>query len=261
MGRKKNSENGKAGGGGFRKLLILGLAVIFVGFFIYKRDYLQGLLVSSLDWVQALGPLGVVVFILIYIMATVLFLPGSVLTLGAGFVYGLVKGFIIVSVASTMGAICAFLVGRYLAREWVAGKVESNTRFSAIDAAVGDAGWRIVGLTRLSPVFPFNMLNYAYGLTSVSLRDYFFASWIGMMPGTVMYVYFGTVAGSLATLGAGQGGQTPAQLAVKIIGLLATIAVTVYITKIAKKALAVKVGDVDDASPGAGGTKEGIKDE
>jgi uncharacterized membrane protein YdjX (TVP38/TMEM64 family) len=144
----------------------------------------------------------------------------------------------------------------------VARKVEGNARFSAIDRAVGEAGWKIVGLTRLSPVFPFNLLNYAYGLTSVSVRDYFLASWIGMIPGTVMYVYFGTVAGSLATLGAGggagggaEGEAAVGQLALKLVGLLATVVVTVYITRIAKKALAGQVEGLEDGT----GNREGDK--
>jgi uncharacterized membrane protein YdjX (TVP38/TMEM64 family) len=155
-----------------------------------------------------------------------------------------------------MGAVAAFLVGRYLARDWVARKVEGNSRFAAIDRAVGEAGWKIVGLTRLSPVFPFNLLNYAYGLTKVSVRDYFLASWIGMIPGTVMYVYFGTVAGSLATLGAGggtgggvEGEAAVGQLALRLVGLLATVVVTVYITRIARRALA---GQVEGLEAGTG---------
>lgn len=241
----------------FRKIVIFGLVVILLGTLISYRTYFQDLLRSSLVWIQDLGPLGAIVFVLIYILATIFFLPGSILTLGAGFVYGLIKGFVIVSIASTLGATGAFLVGRYLARGWVARKVEGNTRFKAIDEAVGHAGWRIVGLTRLSPVFPFNMLNYAYGLTKVTLRDYVLSSWIGMMPGTIMYVYFGTVAGSLATLGSDQGDQTPAQLGIKIVGLIATVIVTAYITRIAKRALAARVEGVADEPSGRGGTEEG----
>jgi uncharacterized membrane protein YdjX (TVP38/TMEM64 family) len=115
--------------------------------------------------------------------------------------------------------------------------IEDNARFRAIDAAVGREGWKIVGLTRLSPAFPFNLLNYAYGITGVRLRDYFFASWVGMLPGTVMYVYLGSLAGSLATLGGRGGGRTPAQWALYVVGLLATIAVTVSVTRIARTAL------------------------
>lgn len=187
----------------------------------------------GLEAVEALGIWGPIVFILLYIAATVLFVPGSALTLGAGAIFGLVRGSILVSVGSTLGATAAFLVGRYVARDWVARKIEKNPKFAAIDRAVAREGWKIVGLTRLSPAFPFSLLNYAYGLTQVRLRDYVLASWIGMMPGTVMYVYLG----SLARLGidAQEGGG--AQLALRMVGLVATIVVTVYITRIARKAL------------------------
>ena len=110
-------------------------------------------------------------------------------------------------------------------------------RFKTIDDAVATEGWKIVGLTRLSPVFPFNLLNYAYGLTKVSLRDYFFASWIGMLPGTVMYVYIGSLIGDLARLGAGGRTRTGAEWALYVVGLVATVAVTVYVTRIARSAL------------------------
>ncbi|MFW6212441.1 MAG: TVP38/TMEM64 family protein [Spirochaetota bacterium] len=196
---------------------------------------------NVLEWIRGQGTVGVLVFVGVYIVATVLFIPGSILTLGAGFVYGVVFGSIYVSVASTLGATAAFLVGRYFARGWVATKVSGNERFAAIDEAVGREGWKIVGLTRLSPIFPFNMLNYAYGLTKVSLRDYFFASWIGMLPGTVMYVYIGTLAGDLATLGAGDRSRTLGEWILLVVGLLATIAVTIYVTRIAKRALAKKI--------------------
>ena len=140
----------------------------------------QSLLANALGWIEKQGVTGVAVYLLLYVAACVFFAPGSVLTLGAGAVYGLLKGFVIVSAASTLGAAAAFIVGRYIARDWVARKVEGNPRFKSIDEAVGREGWKIVGLTRLSPVFPFNLLNYAYGLTRVSLRDYALASWIGI---------------------------------------------------------------------------------
>jgi len=195
------------------------------------------LLKSGLDWVEQLGPTGPIIFILMYITACVFFIPGSALTLGAGAIFGVVKGSVIVSIGSTLGATAAFLVGRYVARDWVARKIEKNEKFMAIDQAVAHEGWKIVGLTRLSPVFPFSLLNYAYGLTKVSLRDYFLASWIGMMPGTIMYVYLG----SLARLGVEAESATTAQTVLKIVGLAATVAVTVYVTRIARSALAKRI--------------------
>lgn len=228
-------------------LLVIAAALITAGIIFDVNTYLRELL----DWVREQGVLGVIVFAGVYIIATVLFIPGSILTLGAGFVYGVVWGTLYVSVASTIGATAAFLVGRYLARDWVASKVEGSARFRSIDAAVGDEGWKIVGLTRLSPIFPFNLLNYAYGLTKVSLRDYFFASWIGMFPGTVMYVYIGSLAGSLASVGAEERVRTTGEWVLYGVGLVATVVVTLYVTRLARKALSRKI-DVkpmaDDAS-------------
>lgn len=197
-----------------------------------------------LAWIGVQGTLGYLVFVGVYVSATVFFIPGSILTLGAGFVFGVVTGTIVVSVASTLGAFAAFLVGRYLARGWVAGKTEHNPRFRAIDEAVGREGWKIVLLTRLSPIFPFNLLNYAYGLTGVTASAYFLASWIGMLPGTVMYVYFGSLAANLATLGQASGDRGAAQWILYGVGLVATVAVTIFVTRLAKRALG-KTLDVD----------------
>lgn len=233
-------------------LMLVGAAVgVVVLLAAFRYFHVQELLRRSLEWVAGLGPAGVAAFVAIYILACVFMLPGSVLTLGAGAVFGVVKGSAIVSVASTLGATAAFLVGRYLARDRVATMIAGNERFRAIDEAVGREGWKIVGLTRLSPVFPFNLLNYAYGITKVRLRDYFLASWIGMLPGTVMYVYLGSLAGSLASLGQQGGGRTPAQWALYGVGLLATVAVTLFVTRIARAALAknARFGTDSSAAP------------
>jgi uncharacterized membrane protein YdjX (TVP38/TMEM64 family) len=171
----------------------------------------------------------------------VLFLPGSVLTLTGGALFGFIKGAILVSISATLGATCAFLVGRYLARDWVAKRIQAHDKFMAIDEAVAREGWKIVGLTRLSPVFPFNLLNYAYGLTQVSLRDYFFATWIGMMPGTILYVYIGSLAGEVAKIGDEGKARSPAEWVLLLVGLMTTVAVTIYITRIARAALKKKV--------------------
>ena len=166
-----------------------------------------------------------------------LFIPGSVLTLGAGAIFGVVWGSVYVSISSTLAATCAFLVGRYLARDAIERKIKGNKRFDAIDKAVAGEGWKIVGLTRLSPVFPFTLLNYAFGLTQVKLRDYMLASWIGMMPGTIMYVYLG----SLAQAATGERERTTGEWVLYGVGLLATVVVTVFVTRVAKKALAKKI--------------------
>ena len=197
----------------------------------------QALLESALQWINGLGSLGGIAFIGIYIIATVAFLPGSILTLGAGVIFGVILGSLYVFIGATLGATAAFLVGRYLARDWVTNKISDNKKFAAIDKAVGKEGLKIVLLTRLSPIFPFNLLNYALGITGVSLQDYFLGS-VGMIPGTIMYVYIGSLAGNLAFIGSeSKPDNMILHWVIKIIGLIATIVVTIYVTKIAKKAL------------------------
>ncbi|MBE9206476.1 TVP38/TMEM64 family protein [Nostoc sp. LEGE 06077] len=206
----------------------------------------QILLRDALQWIESLGTVGAIAFIALYIIATVAFLPGSILTLGAGVVFGVVWGSLYVFVGATLGATSAFLVGRYLARSWVANKIANNQNFAAIDRAVGREGLKIVLLTRLSPIFPFNLLNYAFGVTGVSLKDYFIGS-VGMIPGTIMYVYIGSLAGNLALIGTDSQPNNPTiQWAIRIIGFIATVAVTVYVTRIARNALAEEVKIKDE---------------
>ncbi len=218
---------------GSRRIALL-VAVVLALVAAFLLFDVRGGLREALAWIEGLGAWGPALFVLIYIVATVLFLPGSVLTLGAGALFGVAWGSVYVSAGSVLGATAAFLVGRYFARDWVAKKIEGNDGFAAIDRAVATDGWKIVGLTRLSPAFPFSLLHYAFGLTQVKLRDYVLASWIGMMPGTVMYVYLG----SLAQAGASERQRTPGEWALYAVGLVATIAVTVVITRIARAALA-----------------------
>lgn len=227
---------------GRARLLIFVVAaagLAFITFFLPVKSYMA----SLLEWVQSIGMWGPVVVAAFYVVACVLFLPGSVLTLGAGFLFGVVWGTITVSVGSTLGACAAFIVGRTIARDWIAGKLEGNQKFAAIDRAVGTEGFKIVFLTRLSPVFPFNLLNYAFGLTNVSFRHYAIASWIGMIPGTVMYVYFGSTLRSLTDVVAGNYEGGMAQTVFFYVGLAVTIVVTIFVTRVAKRALGRNIND------------------
>ena len=197
----------------------------------------QEILRNALEWVDSLGAVGAIAFMLIYVIATVAFLPGSILTLGAGVVFGVALGSIYVFISATIGATLAFLVGRYFARGWISNKIAGNDKFAAIDRAVGQEGLKIVLLTRLSPVFPFNLLNYGLGVTGVSLKDYVIGS-VGMIPGTIMYVYLGSLAGNIATIGGADQPTNPTiTWAIRIIGFIATVAVTLYVTKVARRAL------------------------
>ena len=216
---------------------VLYLAAVVAIVVAVKYFHVQDLLKAALDWIGKLGPWGPVIFIALYIVATVFFIPGSVLTLGAGAVFGVVLGSVYVSISATLGATAAFLVGRYMARDAIARKIAKNEKFATIDRAVADEGWKIVLLTRLSPVFPFTLLNYAFGLTRVKLSHYVLASWLGMIPGTVMYVYLG----SLVNLGSGHRQRTTGEWVLYGVGLLATVIVTIFVTRLAKKALAKKI--------------------
>src|SRR6266404_807017 len=211
-----------------------GIGIVLAVKYLHVQEWLK----SALDWIGKLGPWGPVIFIALYVVATVLFVPGSVLTLGAGAVFGVALGSVCVSISATLGATAAFLVGRYLARDAIARKIEKHEKFTTIDRAVADEGWKIVLLTRLSPVFPFTLLNYVFGLTRVKLSQFVLASWLGMIPGTVMYVYLG----SLVNVGAGHRQRTTGEWGLYGAGLLATVTVTVFVTRVARKALANKIG-------------------
>jgi len=222
--------------GGAARLILagVGLAGLVIASFLLPT---KQLLTAALSWTQTLGVWGPVLLAAVYIVACVLFLPGSVLTLGGGAAFGLGRGYLAVTVGSVLGACLAFLVGRTLGRSWILGKVKGNPRFAAIDEAVGRQGFKIVFLTRLSPLFPFNLQNYAYGVTGVSFRDYALASFLGMIPGTLMYVYLGSAARSVAELSTGTAQSGLAQQLLFAAGLIATVVVSWFVTKIARKAL------------------------
>lgn len=196
-------------------------------------------LAAALAWTASAGPLGQAAFVVLYVLACVAFLPGSVLTLGAGAAFGLWKGFILVSIGSTLGACAAFLAGRFLLRDWASRKLASFPVFAAFAAAVGEEGGKVVLLARLSPVLPFNVLNYGFGLTSVGLGEYALASWLGMLPGTFLYVYLGAAAGEAAR--AGTRARTPAEWGLFAAGLAATAVAARLVGRAARKALAQRV--------------------
>jgi uncharacterized membrane protein YdjX (TVP38/TMEM64 family) len=217
--------------------ILLVTCLIMLAIAAAKYFQLQQLLYTVLAWIKTLGYLAPIAFIGIYNLATILLIPGSLLTLGGGFIFGAIWGSIYVLIAATLGATFAFLIGRYLSRDWVRQQLDKYPKFKAIEAAVSKEGLKVVLLTRLSPVFPFNLLNYAFGVTGVSLKDYTLGS-IGMIPGTILYVYIGSLVSDLALIGTATQPDNPLlKWTIRSIGLIATVAVTIYITRIAKKAL------------------------
>jgi len=186
------------------------------------------------DWVQTLGAAGVVLFIFAYAVATVLFLPGWIFTVSAGLVYGVVGGTAVALSGAIIGSALSFLCARYLLRKRIEAAAKRSSKFSAIDSAIGEQGWKIVGLLRLSPVVPFNLSNYFYGITAVRFWPYIFASAVGMLPGTFLYAYLG--AAGKASLD-GQTGHSPLKWLFLGLGLVATIGVTIIVSRTAKKTL------------------------
>lgn len=225
------------------KLMFGGLLVAILAIGATSLN-LQALLQTALIWVDSLGFWGPVAFIVIYNLATILFVPGVLLTLGGGVLFGVVLGSLYVFIATSLGATFAFLIGRYLSRGWVRRQVQGNIKFKAINQAVAKEGFKIVFLTRLSPIFPFNLLNYAFGITQISLKDYLLGS-LGMIPGTFMYVYLGSLAGNLAMIGSQKRVHTPLAWVCYTAGLVATIAVTIFVTQISRKALRQKALGAD----------------
>jgi uncharacterized membrane protein YdjX (TVP38/TMEM64 family) len=194
------------------------------------RDWLA----SFQGRVQGLGPAGMVLYGAVYVVAAVLFVPGLPLTLGAGFLFGLGRGIVLVSAASTVAAALAFLIARYFARGAVERLARKDTRFEAIDRAIGKEGWKVVALLRLSPLVPFSLSNYLYGLTSVKFGSYVATSWAAMLPATVLYVYLGAAGRSIGE----KTGKSPWEWALLGVGLAATAAVTVLLTRVARRELA-----------------------
>jgi len=218
------------------------LLSIIVASLIIAGKYLNlpELLRNTLIWIESLGFWSPITFIIIYNLATLLLIPGSVLTLGGGVIFGIFWGSIYVFLASILGATVAFLIGRYISRDWVSRQLSKYPKFNAIDQAVVREGLKIVFLTRLCPLFPFNLLNYAFGVMQVSFKDYILGS-LGMIPGTFMYVYLGSLIGDLALIGTS---QQPTNFSIEvtkwiinIVGLVGTVAITIYLTRLAKKAL------------------------
>jgi uncharacterized membrane protein YdjX (TVP38/TMEM64 family) len=220
----------------------IALGIVALGALIALGRVAGGYIPAFQAWVEGLGPLGPIAFVVGYAVAVIAFIPGSALTLAGGAVFGVAQGTLLVFVAALLGSTGAFLVARHLARDAIERRIAGDDRFAAIDRAIGGQGRKIVLLLRLSPIFPFNLLNYGLGLTRVSLVDYVTAG-VGMLPGTLLYVYLGSAASqAVAAAGGAAPGRTPAEWALFGVGLLATAVVTVSVTRIARRALREATG-------------------
>ena len=210
---------------------------------------MQELLRSFQGWVVGLGPLGWVLYALVYAVCCVLFVPASILTLGAGALYGLGTGTAVVLAGATLGATLSFLLAKSVLRKRIEKMTAGNAKFVALDKAIAKEGAKIVFLVRLSPVFPFTYINYAFGLTGVRTAAYVLASFVGMIPGTFAYVYLGAAAATAAS-----GGTDATKKALQIGGAVAAVLVSIFVARVASKAIkSAGVGEV--AAPPAPGAK------
>ncbi|RMG59188.1 MAG: TVP38/TMEM64 family protein [Deltaproteobacteria bacterium] len=224
---KKGNEKGK---NRWKVLLLLALIVALI---VVGRAFNLGEKLAALkDWIGGLGPLGPIVYVLLYVAAVVLAIPGSAITIAGGALFGAVTGTILVSVGSTIGAGLAFLIARYLARDAVSSWLEKNEKFQKLDRLTEEKGAVIVAITRLVPLFPFNLLNYGFGLTRVRFGTYLFWSWLCMLPGTVFYV-----AGADAVAKTLSSGKVPWKL---LGAVIAAGVILFFLVKRARKKLEEK---------------------
>ncbi len=203
----------------------------------------QETLRGFLDRLVALGPWAPPAFVAMYVVGSVLLLPASPLTIGAGFVMGLSLGFPLALTASTLGAICAFLVGRYGARRHVREWLATHPRFAAVDRAVAARGWQVVLLFRLAPSLPFHVLNYMFGITGVRLRHFVIATFVGRIPVTATHVYLGSVAREMTDVGAALESRSSLEWALFVGGLIVSLLGAAYLSRLARQALAETPGE------------------
>jgi len=180
-------------------------------------------------WVRGLGALGYVVYAAVYAVAG-LFFPASILTIGAGALFGVVAGSIVVVIGSTTTATLAFLLARTVLRERVERLAAHNPKFKAVDQAIAREGVKIVFLVRLSAIFPFIFVNYTFGLTGIRVLPYVLATFFGVMPLTVVFVYFGAA-------GAAVGTASTAKTIVMVAGAVIALGVSVFVTRLADRAI------------------------
>lgn len=197
---------------------------------------------AAIEWTEGRGAWTGMLLVAIWVPAALLAIPGSVITLATGFALGLGWGVVVVSIGSTLGAAAAFLAGRTVARDRVRRRIADRPRFRALDRAVREEGLRIVLLARLSPVFPYNFQNYAWGVSGIGFGEYLLGSWLGMLPATVLFVYLGSGARTVAAAAAGEGGRSPAETALFAIGLVATVLVVALVARAARRALEREAG-------------------
>ena len=216
--------------------IVLLLALVGVLFYFKGKFHVVNV-VSFLEWLEGLGAWAPFLFILIDMLAVVLVLPGVILTLGAGFMFGILRGSLYVLIGTTIGATIAFLIARYLFGEKATGFFLGHSKLKLVNDEFKRAGWKFVLLTRLVPFFPFKLSNYLFGLMQISLQDFILGVFFGIMPFTITNVYIGSLAADLATIGSRTASRSKMEWTIYGIGVIIAIVAVIYITLMARKAL------------------------
>ena len=226
MTRSRSSNSGHPARKWIAAIVVLVLLAAALAF-LPLRDWADGLE----GWLEGMGPAGIVLFALLYVVVTLTLLPAWILSVVAGAVFGIFGGFLLAWSASLAGAALAFLIARYAARERVKRYFKRHKTLQAVDKALHTGGWKVVGLLRLSPVIPFTAQNYFFGVTKVTLVQFMTGTALGVIPGTLVETWLG------ATGRAASGGGSPAQWALLGVGIAATVAATWYVGRVAKRRL------------------------
>jgi uncharacterized membrane protein YdjX (TVP38/TMEM64 family) len=220
-------------------LLRIGFAAVLLAAVVAGLALLpvQQLLERFLEWIKCSGAWGLVLFVLLYVIVCLILMPGSVLTLAGGFIFGFTKGIAAASLGSTLGATAAFAIGRLAGRQWLEQRLTIHPRILAVDRAIGNQAFRIVLLIRLCSLFPLALMSYVFGLSKVPTGKFVLATWLGRLPGTIVWAYLGSNAKSLADLLAGRIQSGLGEQILLWLGLAAMAAVTIIITEIARRAV------------------------
>jgi uncharacterized membrane protein YdjX (TVP38/TMEM64 family) len=222
-----------------RVILLSGFICLVV--WLVKTTDARQIIRSVLERIDAMGAWAPFWFMMAYVVACLTFFPGVVLTMGAGIMFGVVRGTFYVTAGATLGAACAFLISRYLLRGWVRKKLRNYPLFQMVDEAVARQGWKVAGLIRLSPAFPYTPLNFVFGLTRIPFWHFVFVTYFAIYPLTILFVYLGSLVGDLADLGNKPMASGNMKWVVTGFGLASTIIVTIIVTRIARKSLAGKL--------------------
>lgn len=240
MNREKHVPRniGKGAMDGRSVILAMLFGIVFVavilGILVWSGAHRSVL--ELLHWLDGMGPVALLLFIVIMALVVVLVLPGVLFTTGAGFVFGVTQGSLAVILGTALGSVLAFLIGRFLLGERATRWLREHDRLAPFNAELGARGWRLVLLTRLMPLFPFKLTNYLFGLSPITLRGFTAGTLIGIVPWSVHNVYLGALAADLSGIGL-RPERSPVEWALYVAGFVATIVTIVYVSRVARRGL------------------------